>query len=88
MPEQCDNATKARRAHEAQAVADRMHRSFLEQSLGQTLPVLFETEEEGFCTGHSDTYVLVKARGTGLRGTVRNVRISAVEGDRLVGLAI
>ena len=88
MPEQCDNATKARRAHEAQAVADRMHRSFLEQSLGQTLPVLFETEEEGFCTGHSDTYVLVKARGIGLRGTVRNVRISAVEGDRLVGLAI
>ena len=65
-----------------------MHRSFLEKSVGQTLPVLFETEEDGFCTGHSDTYVLVKTEGTKLRGTVKNVRISAVEGDKLVGLAI
>ena len=88
MPEQWDNATKSRRAHEAQTVAERMHRCFLEQSLGQTLPVLFETEENGFCTGHSDTYVLVKAEGRNLRGTVKNVRISALEGDRLVGLVI
>ena len=88
MPEQWDNATKSRRAHEAQAVAERMHLSFLEKSVGQTLPVLFETEEDGFCTGHSDTYVLVKTEGTKLRGTVKNVRISAVEGDKLVGLAI
>ena len=88
MPEQWDNATKSRRAHEAQSVAERMHLRFLEESVGQTLPVLFETEENGFWTGHSDTYVLVKAEGTKLRGTVRNVRISAVEGDRLVGLVI
>ena len=65
-----------------------MHRCFLEQSLGQTLPVLFETEENGFCTGYSDTYVLVKAEGRNLRGTVKNVRISALEGNRLVGLVI
>ena len=88
MPEQWDNATKSRRAHEAQQVAERMHLRFLEESVGQTLPVLFETEENGFCTGHSDTYVLVKAEGRNLRGTVKNVRISAVEGDRLVGLVI
>lgn len=88
MPEQWDNATKSRRAHEAQRVAEQMHLRFLEESVGQTLPVLFETEENGFCTGHSDTYVLVKAEGRKLRGTVRNVRISAVEGDRLVGLVI
>lgn len=88
MPEQWDNATKARRAREAQTAADTMRRRFLEQSLGQTLPVLFETEEEGFCTGHSDTYVLVKVKGSGLRKTVKNVRICAVEGDRLVGLAV
>ena len=88
MPEQWDNATKSRRAHESQQVAERMHLRFLEESVGQTLPVLFETEENGFCTGHSDTYVLVKAEGTKLRGTVKNVRISAVEGDRLVGLVI
>ena len=85
MPGQCDRATKARRAHEAQAVADAMHRDFLAQSVGQTLPVLFETEAGGRCTGHSDTYLLVSVPGTGLRGLVKNVKISGLDGEKLVG---
>jgi len=84
MPNQCPNALKAARAHEAQAVAAKMHRSFLEQSVGQTLPVLFETQEDG-SVGHSDTYVLVKVPDTGLRGEVRDVKITGVDGDRLLG---
>ena len=85
MPEQCTHAVKARRAHEAQAVAERMHRAFLEQSLGQSLPVLFETGEDG-SLGHSDTYLLVKAADTGLQGQLRDVRITGVDGDRLTGI--
>ena len=84
MPGQCTHAVKARRAHEAQAVAERMHRAFLEASVGQTLPVLFETAEEG-SVGHSDTYVLVKVPETDLRGQLRNVRITGVDGERLTG---
>lgn len=84
MPGQCTNAVKAARAREAQAVAARMHRAFLEQSVGQTLPVLFETMEEG-SVGHSDTYVLVKVPGRDLRGQLVNVAITAVDGDRLIG---
>ena len=85
MPGQCSNAVKAARAHEAQAVARELHRAFLEESVGQLLPVLFETEEEGCSVGHSDTYVLVKVPIPGLRGQTLPVRITAVEGDRLLG---
>ena len=84
MPGQCTNAVKAQRAREAQAAAARMHRAFLEQSVGQVLPVLFETSEEG-SVGHSDTYLLVKVPDHGLRGQLRNVKITGVENDRLVG---
>ena len=85
MPDQCENAVKARRAHEAQRVAAELHRAFLENSVGRTLPVLFETEESGVCTGHSDTYVLVSVPGTALRGQVLNVRITGTDGEGLVG---
>ena len=84
LPDQCSNALKAARAREAQAVAARMRRAFLEHSVGQVLPVLFETAEEG-SLGHSDTYLLVKVPERGLRGQLRNVKITGVENDRLVG---
>ncbi len=84
MPGQCTRAVKAARAHEAQMVAQRMHRAFLEGSVGQTLPVLFETAEEG-SVGHSDTYVLVKVPEEGLQGQLCQVRITGVDGDRLLG---
>ena len=85
LPDQCDRATKARRAREAQAVCDEMRRAFLAENVGGTLPVLFETEEDGFCTGHSDTYLPVSAPGTGLRGLVKSVKITGADGEKLVG---
>ena len=85
MPNQCTRAVKAKRAHEAQQVAERMHRAYLEASVGQTLPVLFETGEEG-SLGHSDTYLLVKAPQQGLQGQLLDVTITGVDGERLVGV--
>ena len=85
MPGQCTHAVKARRAAEAQKICTEMHKMFLEQSIGKTLPVLFETEENGMCTGHSDTYVLVSVPGTGLRNQVINVRITEICGEGLKG---
>ena len=84
MPGQCTRAVKAKRAHEAQQVAERMHRAYLEASVGQTLPVLFETGEEG-SLGHSDTYLLVKVPDKGLQGQLLDVTITGVDGERLVG---
>ncbi len=88
MPDQIVNAVKNRRAHEAQKVAAEMHADFLRRSVGETLPVLFETETDGHCIGHSDTYALVSVEGSGLRGTVRNVRITGTDGEELTGTLI
>ena len=62
-----------------------MKQDFLRASVGQVLPVLFETGEGGHFTGHSDTYVLVKARGEALRGKTLDVRITGVDGGELTG---
>ena len=85
MPGQCTHAVKARRAAEAQKVCMQMHQDYLQKSVGKTLPVLFETEENGFCLGHSDTYVLVSVPGTALRGQINNVHITGLKGDNLSG---
>ena len=85
MPDQCTNAVKSQRAERAKKIADAMHQSFLNDSVGQTLPVLFETEKDGLCTGHSDTYVLVSVPGTGLRNKILDVKITAVDGNGLKG---
>ena len=84
MPEQCTNAVKARRAHEAQAVAERMRRAYREASVGEILPVLFESAEDG-SLGHSDTYLPVRVDEPGLRGELRNVRVLAAERDFMRG---
>ena len=88
MPGQCDRATKARRAHEAQRVAENMRHKYMQQSIGRTLPVLFETAEEGGFVGHSDTYLPVFAAGEELRGLVKPVKITDAEADRLVGTVL
>ena len=85
MPDQCPKRVKEERAHEAQRLCDSMHRDYLRACVGQTLPVLFESEEDGFCTGHSDTYMPVKVRGSALRGQLRDVLVDRVEGEMLCG---
>ena len=80
MPGQLENAVKARRAHEAQQIARQMHLDFLRSCIGSRLSVLFETQQDGLWTGHSDSYVLVSAQGEALRGQIRQVLVSEVRG--------
>ena len=86
MPEQLTAAVKAARAHEAQAVARRTRAAFLQGCIGQTLPVLFETAEGEGSLGHSDTYVLVRVPEEGLRGELREVLVTGVDGEELRGV--
>ena len=81
MPGQCTRAVKERRAHEAQAVCDRTRRAYLAACVGQTLPVLFETEDEGGSTGHSDSYLPVTVPTRGLRGRLLEVLVTEAVGD-------
>ena len=82
---QLDRATKAKRSKQARKVAKQTRLAYLDNCIGKTLPVLFETEEDGFWQGHSDTYILVKVKGENLRGAVKNVEITGVSGEMLVG---
>ena len=88
MPGQCTRAVREHRAREAAAVMERLRREYRESCVGQTLPVLFESEAGGRCTGHSDTYMLVDVDGTGLRGELRDVAITAVGSDGLQGILV
>ena len=85
MPEQLTHRVKSDRAHAAQKVADETRRAYLASQIGRTLPVLFETEQGGRWQGHSPNYCTVLARGDFLHGIVRNVEITGVEGQNLVG---
>ena len=69
-------------------MAERMRGEYLASCVGKTLEVLFETEENGLSTGHASNYAEVSAPGTGLRGLVKNVQITGVSGQMLVGAAI
>ena len=88
MDGQLDRATKALRSKQARAVAAKTRKAYLESAVGTVLPVLFETEENGMWQGHSDTYVLVRTEGENLRGLVKNVQITGVSGEMLVGKTV
>ena len=86
MEGQVPRAVKEERAHEAARLAGRLKREFAAAQVGKTLSVLFETEEApGLWQGHSGNYLLVTAEGTGLKNEVRDVYITAAEGERLIG---
>lgn len=88
MSGQVEKSEKARRAHAAQKTADAMKRTYLASCVGQTLPVLFETEKNGVSLGHADNYTEVSVTGAGYRGIVKNVKISGVQGEMLVGVML
>ena len=85
LPDQLTHAVKNRRAHEAKAVSEETGRTFLDASVGQVLPVLFESNEVDGSLGHSDTYLYVRVPEPGLRGRLRNVQIRCIEDGCLVG---
>ena len=88
MPEQLERSVKARRAAEAQAVAERMQADFLQAQVGTVLPVIFETVEENAALGHSDNYCEVRSDGDAPRGIVKYVEITGRDGQTLTGKII
>ena len=85
MAGQCPNAVKEDRAHRAGEVARGLHQTWLESWVGQTLPVLFEEEKEGLWRGHAPNYTEVFAPGEGLHNVIRDVKITGLHGEGLLG---
>ena len=85
LPGQLTHAVKNERAAEAHRAALEMQREYLRGRVGTVESVLFETEDGGFSCGHAPNYTEVRVAARGLRGLVRAVRITALEGETLAG---
>ena len=85
MTNQISNAEKARRAAVVRDASDKMSEKFAGSMLGKTLSVLFEQEENGISTGHSENYITVTVDGENLRGCVLDVQIQGQNSSALWG---
>lgn len=88
MDHQISNNTKKERAHNAKLITDETRNQFLDENIGQILPVLFETKHNKYWEGHSDSYLTILAEGDNLRGLVKNVKILSKQGEKLVGVIL
>ena len=87
MSGQHDNATKEARSRAAIAVAAEMSETYRKNLIGTTQAVLFEEETGGYFTGHAPNYVKVYAKGEDLHNVVKEVRITGLYKDGVVGNA-
>ena len=85
MPGQHPNAVKEERSRRAIAVAEEMTAAYRRSLIGTTVEVLFEEPSEGLFTGHAPNYVRVYAPGNDLHNELRNVRITGIHKDGLLG---
>ena len=82
--EQVPAAVKEQRTARAAQAAERMHRAYLDGCVGQVYPVLFEQPKGERYAGHAPNYMEVLADGEQLHNQIRNVKITAVEGEALL----
>ena len=85
MPGQHPNAVKEERSRAAIAVAEEMSRAYRESLIGTVQSVLFEEPEGEFLTGHAPNYVKVYVRGEDLHNEVRDVTITEIYRDGVLG---
>ena len=85
MPDQVKNAVKKERAARASALAERMAQDFRKRLVGCVQQVLFETEKDGRSFGHTGSYVMTGAEGSGLRNCILPVQINAEKNGILCG---
>ena len=88
LPGQQPNAVKEERAHRAAAVAAEMEGRYLDQWIGQTVPVLFEEQRDGRWVGHTPQYTEVAVADVRpLHNVLLPVGITGREGSLLCGTA-
>ena len=82
---QVPKAIKEERARRGAAVAAEMRQAYLAACVGKMYPVLFEQPKDGRFFGHAPNYMEVLVEGQDLHNTVKNVRITGLEGEALLG---
>ena len=85
MPGQHNNETKEQRSRAAIAIGDAMNKAYRQSLVGSTQQVLFEEQSGDYYTGHAPNYERVYALGENLHNQVRNVEITGLYQDGLLG---
>ncbi len=85
MRGQHNNDTKESRSRAAIAVAEEMSRAYREKLIGTTHAVLFEEADGEYYTGHAPNYVKVYAVGENLHNEIRDVQITGIYKDGVMG---
>ena len=85
MPGQHPNAVKEERSKAAIAVAEEMSRQYRQSLIGTVQPVLFEEPAGDLYTGHAPNYVKVYVEGADLHNQIRNVAITNIYKDGVIG---
>ena len=88
MPGQVSKADKTQRAARAASLAAAMEKSWHSGWIGQTVPVLFEEEKEGFWRGYTPQYMEVRVPGMGerLHNQIREVTVTAAADTAAFGI--
>lgn len=81
MPGQLSREEKESRVRRANEVIQCLQEEYLRSFVGREVSVLFEKPN----LGHSDNYCVVQTAASYPKGSVQNVQITGVEGDRLLG---
>ena len=85
MPGQHNNDTKEDRSRRAIDVAQEMERNYCQSMVGTTVEVLFEEPSGQYFTGHAPNYVKVYARGENLHNQIRQVTVTELYKDGVLG---
>ena len=85
MAGQHDNATKELRSRAAIAIGKEMNHRYRESLIGTVQEVLFEEMDGKYFTGHAPTYVKIYAEGDDLHNKLRQVAITAIHSDGVIG---
>ena len=85
MPGQHPNAVKEERSRRAMAVAEEMSLVYRRSLIGATQSVLFEEPEGEYFTGHAPNYVKVYVTGENLHNQIRDVTITGIFRDGVLG---
>ena len=85
MENQISPEIKEIRSHRLIELSNKNEKEYLDALIGKKLDVLFEEEDNGYLKGHTQNYILVKAkRNTDDLNRICNVKISKAENDCLV----
>ncbi len=85
MPGQHSNAVKESRSAEAISVARELSEAYRQQLIGSVQTVLFEETEDGYFTGHAPNYVKLYVKGENLHNQLRQVTVTALYRDGVLG---